>query len=231
MRALIIDDETPARLEMRAILGQHPEVEVVGEAARVDEALALTAALRPDIVFLDIQLVGETGFDYVGLLPEPAPHIVFVTAYDRYAVRGFECNALDYLLKPVHPARLAETLRRTGTIKREPARQDDVVFIKTGSIARFVPWREIQCITTSGNYTQAHLADGSDLIVLRPLKEWLELAPDGLFLQTHRTAMVLRTAMREIIRTGERKHELRLADGTVVPIGRDYLVTLREAIS
>ena len=233
MKALIVDDEAPARVEMRALLSQHPDVQVVAEAARVDGALALTVEFQPDVVFLDIQLVGETGFDYVGLLPEPAPHLVFVTAYDRYAVRGFECNALDYLLKPVHPSRLAETLHRARTrdVKRQPAREDDAVFIKAGSVARFIPWREIQRITTSGNYTRAHLTNGTELIVLRPLKEWLDLAPDGLFLQAHRTALVRRSAIREIVRTGEKKHELRLADGAVVPVGRDYLSALKEALS
>ncbi len=233
MKALIVDDERPARLEMRRLLGEHADVEVVGEAARVDEALALTGELRPDVVFLDIQMVGETGFDYVGRLPEKGPQIVFVTAYDRYAVRGFECNALDYLLKPVHPQRLAETLRRVRLreVECKPANEDDTVFIRAGAVVRFVPWREIRRVLTSGNYTHVHLADGSELIVLRTLKEWLTLAPEGMFLQTHRSAMVQRTAIRGIVRTGEKKHDLRLADGAVVPVGREYLAALKAALS
>jgi two-component system, LytTR family, response regulator len=233
MRALIVDDETLARVEMRQLLGEHVEVEVVGEAARVGDALELTGHLRPDVVFLDIQLVGETGFDYVGLLPdEGGPHIVFVTAFDRYAIRGFECNALDYLLKPVNSKRLAETLRRVHKHEalRQPAGEDDAVFIKAGSVARFVPWRQIVRVTTNGNYTRVHLVDGSELVVLRTLKEWLTLIPEGMYLQTHRSTMVRRTAVREIIRVGEKRHEVQLDDGSRVPVGREFLTALREAL-
>ncbi len=232
MKVLIVDDEEPARIEMRRLLDEHADVVVVGEADRVDTALDLTARLRPDVVFLDIQLIGESGFDYVGRLPEPAPHMVFVTAYDRYAVRGFECNALDYLLKPVHPSRLAETLRRTHTreVERKPASETDTVFIKAGTTARFVPWYDMRRVTTSGNYTRVHLADGSELLVLRPLKEWLALAPAGMFLQNHRSSIVRRTAIRAIIHVGEKKRALRLDDGTLAPIGREYLTHLRAAL-
>lgn len=232
MKALIVDDEQPARIELRRLLSLHPDVEVAGEAADVGSALSLTAALRPDVVFLDVHLAGESGFDYAGRVPAPVPRIVFVTAYDRYALRGFECNALDYLLKPVHPARLAETLRRVRASEtvRQPAGEDDAVFIKAASVARFVPWRDVRHVTASGNYTRVRLADGSDLIVLRPLKEWLALAPAALFIQVHRSALVQRAAIREIRPAGEKKRELLLHDGTVLPLGREYAAALRETL-
>src|SRR5688572_23628454 len=110
MRCLIVDDEAPARLEMRRLLSAHPGVEVVGEAGDVRTALELHSRLRPELIFLDIQLRGETGFDFVAAMGEGEARIVFVTAYDQHALRGFECNALDYLLKPVHPERLKSTL-------------------------------------------------------------------------------------------------------------------------
>lgn len=230
MKVLVVDDEALARIELQRLLTEHPDVEVVGEAADVDAALALTVRFSPDVVFLDIQLAGESGFDYVGRLPEYGPHIVFVTAYDRYAVRGFECNALDYLLKPVHPERLAEAIRRARLreVERRPPNEDDMVFIKAGAIARFVPWKEVQCVTSDGNYSRVHLVDGTELIVLRALKSWLALAPEGMFLQVHRTTLVRVGAIFEMRQAGQKKHEIILHGGAVVRVGREFVTTLRE---
>lgn len=232
MRCLIIDDEKPARVEMRKLLTAHPGVEVVADAASVDEALACTEAERPDVVFLDVKLRGETGFDYVARLSEPSPHLVFVTAYDSYAVRAFECSALDYLLKPILPARLAETLQRVRDRRpaHRPAGDGDAIFIKSGTMARFVPWREVLRIRSDGNYTRVHLANDGEISVLRPLKEWLALAPGGMFLRVHRTVLVQREAIRTMQFSGGKKCELILFDETVVPVGRGYLAGLRAAL-
>lgn len=232
MKALIVDDEAPARFELRRLLNVHSDVEVVGDVAGVDEALAGTAQHHPDVVFLDIQLAGESGFDYVGRLSESDPYIVFVTAYDRYAVRGFECNALDYLLKPVHPDRLTEALRRVRSrdVKRRRAEEDDMVFIKAGAVARFVSWRDMQYLTSAGNYSHVHLSDGTELIVLRPLKNWLALAPEGLFLQIHRSTLVRIGAICELRQAGQKKHEITLSGGAVLRVGREFMAPLREYI-
>lgn len=234
MKVLLVDDEQPARIELRRLLAVHPDVEVVGEAAAVASALALTAAHRPDVVFLDIKLAGESGFDYAAGVPDPGPRIVFVTAHDRYALRGFECNALDYLLKPVHPVRLAETLRRARqneTRQRPPATESDTIFVRAGSVARFLPWRDILAVTANGNYTRLRLSDGGNLVVLRPLKEWLALAPEGFFVQAHRSVLVQRAAIRELRQSGEKKSEILLDDGARLPVGRDYAATVRQAFS
>jgi two-component system LytT family response regulator len=224
MRCLIVDDEAPARLEMRRLLSQDTAVEIVGEAEDVETALELTALHHPEVVFLDIKLRGESGFDYVGRAQEPLPHLVFVTAFDRYAVRGFECNALDYLLKPVQPDRLAETLRRVRS--REPVRHratdSDAVFIKTGSRARFIPWGEVQHIISEGNYTRIFLENAPSFLMLRPLKEWLDLAPTGDFLQVHRKALVRLSAIREIQNLGLNRRQIMLTDGQLIPLGRAF---------
>ncbi len=224
MRCLILDDEAPARLELRRLLSSDTEVEIVGEAADVETALELTAKHQPEVAFVDVKLRGETGFDYVGRLQEPLPHLVFVTAFDRYAVRGFECNALDYLLKPVQPERLAETLRRVRS--RAPffqrATSNDAVFVKTGSSARFVQWGEVQSIISEGNYTRLFLENAPSLLMLRPLKEWLDLAPAGEFLQVHRKALVRLNAIREIQNLGENRRQMILADGQLIPVGRAF---------
>jgi two-component system, LytTR family, response regulator len=114
MRCLILDDEPPAREGIRKLLAAHPDVQVVGEAARVDAALRLAELRRPDLILLDVQLRGETGFDFLARATDPLPYIIFVTAHDRYAAEAFRVEAVDYLLKPVEPAALAEALRRVS---------------------------------------------------------------------------------------------------------------------
>lgn len=234
LKVLLVDDEALARVEMRRLLSVHKGVTVVGEAASVAQALALTRSGHPDLVFLDIKLAGESGFDYVFKVTEPAPRIVFVTAHDRYALRGFECNALDYLLKPVRPERLADTLRRLQD--RQPALpertpdEDDVVFVKADAEARFVPWRDIQCIASCGNYTRLQLATGETLMVLRTLAKWIELVPPDMFLQVHRTALVRLKAIRKIVQTEDRSRAIHLEGGMVVPVGRKYLPTVQALL-
>ncbi len=112
MRALILDDESPAREGLRKLLQAHPDVRIVGEAARVEAALKLVELRRPDLVFVDVQLRGETGFDFVTQARPPLPYLVFVTAHENFAVDAFRTEAVDYLLKPVEPGQLAEALRR-----------------------------------------------------------------------------------------------------------------------
>lgn len=229
MRCLIVDDEEPARRELQRLLSLHPELEIVGEAADVDDAFTKTTQLAPDVVFLDIKLAGENGFDYVARLTEPLPYIVFVTAYDRYAVQGFECNALDYLLKPVRPERLEETLRRLGraTVPACSSAIDDVVFLKGPSFARFTPWRDIHHILSEGNYTRVFMNDGSALLITRPFKNWLDVMPGDFFQQVHRTAIVRRDAMRDLHLSGG-KRELTLSDGSVLPVSRSHWAALGE---
>src|SRR6266705_370469 len=111
MRAIIIDDERLARAELRKLLQDFPEIEVVDEAANAEEGIAKIEAQNPDLIFLDIQMPGKTGFDMLSEL-DKAPHVIFTTAYDEYALKAFEVNALDYLLKPIEPKRLADAIQK-----------------------------------------------------------------------------------------------------------------------
>lgn len=222
MKALIVDDEAPARLEMRKLLSLFPDVEVTGDAADVEAALELTALHQPDVCFLDVQLAGESGFDYVARVGERGPRIVFVTAYDRYAIRGFECNAMDYLLKPVEPRRLGETLRRLPAPAPSPAGGQDLVFLKGASTARFVPWSEVRRVESKGNYSAVHLEDGSSVLILRTLKQWMDLAPGGHFLQVHRCILIRPADVRELRLKKDGARELVLSDGESVPVGRTF---------
>ncbi|HEY0947418.1 MAG TPA: LytTR family DNA-binding domain-containing protein [Opitutaceae bacterium] len=168
MNALLIDDERLARSELRRLLAAHPEIAVAGEAANTAQARQQLDMLRPDIVFLDVQMPGESGLEFLASLEPPVPHVIFTTAYDEFAVKAFEFNALDYLLKPVDPARLAaavEKLRaRTVTPPvpvEKPARlaAEDKVFVREGDRCWFVEVRAIRLLESEGNYTRLHFDD------------------------------------------------------------------------
>jgi len=157
LKALIVDDEPLACRELRRLLAAFPSVRVVGEAANIDEARARIEELSPEVVFLDIQMPGGTGFDLLAQL-DRVPRIVFTTAYDHYAVKAFEVNALDYLLKPIEPERLAAAVRK---IQPAPARDAaphgtplEQLFIKDGPRCWFVPLREVSVFSAEGNYVR-----------------------------------------------------------------------------
>ena len=139
MKALIIDDERLARKELVRLLEEHPSIEVVGEAMNADEAEKLIEELNPDLLFVDIQMPGRTGFQLLESL-DTVPMVVFTTAYDEFALKAFEVNALDYLLKPIQPERLAEAVRkiqdkerlREGRLREGKLGLNDQVFVKDG---------------------------------------------------------------------------------------------------
>ena len=194
MRALIIDDEMPARAALRGLLQPHPEIVLVGEAGSILQARARLAQSDYDLVFLDVQLRGGSGFD---LLPDirPGAHIIFVTAFDQHAVRAFEVNALDYLIKPVRPERMTEALGRLAG--RSPASplpglsQGDLVHLKIGSgTTRFVALADIAVIEAEENYSKVLLGDGTRLLVRRTMKEWEETLPASHFARVHRGTII-----------------------------------------
>jgi two-component system LytT family response regulator len=197
LRVLVVDDERLARLALRAQLNGVPDVVVVGEASGVDEAEAMIRREHPRVVFLDVQLRGETGFD---LLARNAGsfHTIFVTAFDSYAVRAFDVHAIDYLLKPVDPSRLAEALARArdpsatraAVESRAKYRYDDLFFHDDPRRPRFLRIREIAFIRAAGNYTELYTAAGSPLMVLRPLSTWEAQLADTPFVRVHRSMLV-----------------------------------------
>ncbi len=213
LQALLIDDEPLARIELRRLLQAHVSIEIVGEADTVNVARERLAQHDYDLVFLDIQLRGGTGFELLDHIP-PYVHVVFVTAFDGYAIRAFEVNALDYLLKPVTAERLAATLNRinrSSSASVAPATSpespppllgiDDRVFVKSGSTTRFVPVNQIAAISSSENYTNLQLIDGSHLLALRTLKSWEEALPSPIFVRIHRQTLVNLNQVRAIVRS------------------------------
>ena len=174
MKALLIDDERLARNELRRLLAAFPEIEIVGEAANAKQARALLASAEPDLLFLDVQMPGETGMELLASLEPPAPHVIFTTAYDEFAVKAFELNALDYLLKPVDPARLAVAVEKLHAKARGSAGDssapipagpttrlaaEDKVFVREGDRCWFVEVKTIRLLESEGNYTRVHFAD------------------------------------------------------------------------
>jgi two-component system, LytTR family, response regulator len=155
MKAMIIDDEPPARRELRRLLTGFPWVEIVGEAGNVDQAVEMVAALTPELLFLDIQMPGGSGFDVLTRL-EDVPQVIFTTAYDEHAVRAFKVDALDYLLKPIEPARLAEALGRVRSSQAARTPRPDAIleqiFVRDGDRCWFVPLREVRLLSSEGNY-------------------------------------------------------------------------------
>jgi len=168
MKALLIDDERLARGELRRLLKTHPEIEIVGEAVDVAEAQEKIIELKPDLLFLDIQMPGDDGFALLEKIEPPLPQVIFTTAYDEFAVKAFEFNALDYLLKPVDPARLLAALEKLRqhtprggdpTGGRERLGPDDKVFVREGDHCWFVTVRNIRLLESEGNYTRLYFDD------------------------------------------------------------------------
>lgn len=186
-RALIIDDERLARNELRKLLVVHPEIEIAGEASNATEGMEKIESLSPDLIFLDIQMPGKTGFEMLAEL-ERAPIVIFTTAYDEYALKAFEVNALDYLLKPVDPIRLADALNRIfveekGELttddefnNRSILTENDQVFVKDGERCWFVKLSEIRLFESVGNYARVFFGSNKPLILksLNSLEERLE---------------------------------------------------------
>lgn len=202
MKALIIDDERLARNELRRLLAPHTEVTVVGEAADAEEARQRIAELRPDLLFLDVQMPGDDGFALLESLEAPLPLVIFTTAYDEFAVKAFEFNALDYLLKPVDPARLAAALEKLnartdnsagpgGALpdRRSRLSPEDKVFVREGERCWFVEVKSIRLMESEGNYTRVHFADVQPQL-FRSLNAMEERLDPKTFLRANRRQII-----------------------------------------
>lgn len=178
IRVLLIDDERLARAELRRLLSTHPEVEIVGEAVNAADGVQQIGALKPDLVFLDVQMPGGSGFDMLAALDE-APEVIFTTAFDQYALQAFEVNALDYLQKPIQATRMAAALQRCATRRQRDldsaasaaaTKAGKKLFIKDGERCWFVSLQDIRLFESEGNYTRVYFGQHKPLM-LRSLNQ------------------------------------------------------------
>lgn len=241
--ALLIEDEIAARADLRAKLAAHPGVQIVGEVATVRQARERLAGADYDLVFLDVQLIGGDGFS---LVPDvrPQARIIFTTAYDTFAVRAFEVNALDYLLKPIVATRLATAMRRLA----EPAPEhderasaapaggvlqfSDTVYLRDGLRARFAPVSQIAVIVAQDNYCHVQLADGSSVLMRKSLKAWEDTLPVAQFMRVHRTQIVNLTLVQRYERDRDEHTRLHVV-GAAEPVAasRERWNDLRRRLS
>jgi two-component system LytT family response regulator len=231
MKVLIVDDEPPARQRLRRLLAAHDDVDVVGEAGDAAQALAQCAALTPDAVLLDIRMPGTDGLDLAASLPDPRPGVVFVTAHDGHALAAFEAAALDYLLKPVDPERLARALQRLRT--RAPAALDppppERLLIPDRQRLHVVAVQDILWLEAADNYVQVHTAQGAPLL-RRTLASLLGSLGPG-FLQTHRSAAVALAQVLDVKLQDGGEALVRLRDGTEVRCARQRRAELMRRLA
>ena len=248
IRTLIVEDEHLARQELRYLLEAHPEIEIVGEATDAETARRLVAALQPDLLLLDISLPGETGFELLESLDQ-VPHVVFITAYDQYATRAFQVSALDYLLKPVHPERLATALARVAAaVARQPAPSPEAnpetgspapglpltpqsqVFLKDGDTCHFVRLADIVLFEAVGNYVRVYFDQLSPLLH-KSLQQLEDKLPPDLFFRVNRQQILNLTAIDKVHAYYKGGLLLELRGGRRVDVSTRQAVRFKELLS
>ena len=235
--AIIVDDEKLARQGLKELLKEFPEVEVIGEAANSDEAIELIDKLKPQLMFLDIEMPEKSGFDLLEELIE-TPAVIFTTAYNEFAIKAFEVNAMDYLLKPIQTSRLREAI---GRVKKELADisqnserirldENDQVFIRDGEKCWFVKLTDIRMIESAGNYAKIHFDKYHPLIhkTLNALDE--RLNPQQFF-RANRQQIINTAYIEKIEPFFNSGFLIYLKDGTKVEVSRRQAVKFKELMS
>lgn len=238
-KAVIIDDERLARNELKKMLQDFPEVEVIGEAANAKEGIEKIESLNPDLIFLDIQMPGKTGFDMLCEL-ERAPHVIFTTAYDEFALKAFEVNALDYLMKPVEPKRLADALQKLQHAEEKelalqmPGRgmlsDNDQVFVKDGERCWFVKLAEVRLFESVGNYAKVFFGTNKPLI-LKSLNALEDRLDERTFFRANRKHIVNLRMIDKVEPYFNGGLLLDLRGGEKIEVSRRQAVKFKEMMS
>jgi len=239
IKTIIIDDERLARNELKKLLQEHGDIEVIEEASNVDEGIEKIETLAPELIFLDIQMPGKTGFDLLAEL-EKAPHVIFTTAYDEYAIKAFDVNALDYLMKPVEPKRLADAIHKlqyeiqkekAGSAgNRGPLTEDDQVFVKDGERCWFVKLHEIRLFESVGNYAKVFFANNKPLI-LKSLNALEERLDDRTFFRANRKHIINLRWIEKIEPYFNGGLLVELKGGEKIEVSRRQTVKFKEMMS
>ena len=237
-KAIIIDDERLARNELKKLLQEFPEVEVIGEAANANEGIEKIESLNPDLIFLDIQMPGKSGFDMLTQI-ERAPHVIFVTAYDEHALKAFEVNALDYLMKPVEPKRLADALLKVRQKDEEELlsynnrgllHENDQVFVKDGERCWFVKLSDVRLFESVGNYAKVFFGTNKPLI-LKSLNALEERLDDKVFFRANRKHIINLRMIDKIEPYFNGGLLLDLTGGEKIEVSRRQAVKFKEMMS
>jgi two-component system LytT family response regulator len=244
MKALIIDDERLARNELRRLLEAHPIIEIIGEAVNGDDALDKIAELKPDLLFLDIQMPGKNGFEVLSDLEDNMPDVIFTTAYDEYALKAFEFHAADYILKPIEPARLAEAIKRLE-IENQPESEDDVnttnlgkgilteddqIFVKDGDRCWFVKLGTVRLFESMGNYVRIYFENNKPLI-LRSLNSLEERLDPKAFFRANRKHIINLKMIESIEPYFSGGLLVKLKTGEKIEISRRQAIKIKDMLS
>ena len=241
MKAIIIDDERLARIELKKLLQEFPEIEILEEAANADEGISKIDSLQPDLIFLDIQMPGKTGFDMLEQL-ERTPQVIFTTAYDEFALKAFEVNALDYLLKPIEPKRLADAIQKLHLAEHKEVRtegenfnnslltENDQVFVKDGERCWFVKLNDIRLFESVGNYAKVFFGTNKPLI-LKSLNALEERLDEKTFFRANRKHIVNLRMIDKIEPYFNGGLLLELKGGEKIEVSRRQTVKFKEMMS
>jgi two-component system, LytTR family, response regulator len=238
LRALIIDDERLARSALRRLLSAHSEVKIIGEAANPDEAMRAIDKTSPDVLFLDVEMPGGSGFDLLEKL-EDVPAVIFTTAYDEYAVRAFEVSALDYLVKPITAPRLAAALGRArkalAAILKERSNIEDAsavhqIFVRDGDRCWIVRLTDISLLESEGNYTRLHFGGYAPLI-FRSLTSIEQRLSPATFFRANRSQIVNLNLIEAAENDIDGRLSIKLRNGKQVEISRRQSRSLKELLS
>ncbi|WP_199756967.1 LytR/AlgR family response regulator transcription factor [Pedobacter sp. KBW06] len=237
IKAVIIEDSRLARKELKELLKDFPQIELLGEAGNAEDALGMIRQLSPELIFLDIHLPGKSGFEILQEL-DRVPMVIFTTAFDQYALQAFEYNTIDYLLKPIAPERLVQALLKVEgqlakskvTLKREKLTVNDRIFVKDGPKCWFVTLNEVRFFESKGNYTQVHFDNNSPL-VLRSLQQVEETLDDQQFIRINRQQIVNVRFIADVAEWFSGGLKLTLSTGDTVEVSRRQVYRIKELFS
>lgn len=237
MRTIIVDDERLAREELKNLLSEYPEIEIIGEYKNTIEARAAIEKDAPDLVFMDIQMPGETGLELLEKIKNP-PRTVFVTAYDEYAIKAFELKAYDYLMKPIDPERLSEVYKRLSEENQTPAsvvnndklKAGERILIKDGEKVWFIKVDEIRYFESEGNYVKVHFEKFRPLI-LRSLNSLEERMDEKMFFRANRKFIINLQHVVNIENWFNGGLQIELTCGTKIEISRRQTIRFKDQFS
>jgi two-component system, LytTR family, response regulator len=239
MRTIIIDDERLARIELRKMLQDFPEIEIIEEAGNATEGIEKINQLKPDLIFLDIQMPGKTGFEMLSEL-DATPMVIFTTAYDEYALKAFEVNALDYLLKPIDSKRLFNAIKKlnipefkeslVSSTSNDILTENSQVFVKDGERCWFVKLSDIRLFESVGNYAKVFFGNNKPLI-LKSLNALEERLDPKIFFRTNRKHIVNLRHIEKIEPYFNNGLFIELKGGEKVEVSRRQTIKFKEKMS